>query len=109
MAKKRVYELAKDRGLSSKDLLAKLQKAGIDVKAASSSVDEADVAKLFSGNSSDGAQPAAAPKKQAGGKPAAPSKPADTPKPAAQAKPAGGAKPDDVVEADYEIVDESKK
>ena len=93
MAKKRVYELAKERGLSSKDLLARLQKAGVDVKAAASSVDEADVAKLFSGNSSDGAEPADAPKKQARAKPAAPSKPADAAKQAGAAKPAGGAKP----------------
>ena len=40
MAKKRVYEIAKERGLSSKDLLEKLQAAGVEVKAAASSVDE---------------------------------------------------------------------
>jgi translation initiation factor IF-2 len=64
MAKKRVYELAKERGLSSKELLGKLQAAGVDVKAAASSVDEAEVAKLLSGGSKDGAAPkqAAAPK-----------------------------------------------
>jgi translation initiation factor IF-2 len=38
---KRVHEIAKDRGLPAKEVLAKLKAAGIEVKAASSSVDEA--------------------------------------------------------------------
>ncbi|HEY1539624.1 MAG TPA: translation initiation factor IF-2 [Solirubrobacteraceae bacterium] len=38
---KRVTEIAKDRGLSTKEVLEKLKAAGINVKAASSSVDEA--------------------------------------------------------------------
>jgi translation initiation factor IF-2 len=64
MAKKRVHEIAKERGISSKEVLAILQKAGFDVKAAASSVDEGDIAKAFSGgaegsNGADGA-PAAA-------------------------------------------------
>jgi translation initiation factor IF-2 len=54
MAKKRVYEIAKEKGISSKELLAALQQAGIDVKAAASTVDESDVAKVLS---SDGAKP----------------------------------------------------
>src|SRR5437763_12853505 len=54
MAKKRVHEIAKERGISSKEVLATLQKAGFDVKAAASSVDEADIAKAFNGG--DGAQ-----------------------------------------------------
>ena len=41
--KKRVHEIAKERGLTSKDVLAALQKAGVEAKAAASSVDE-DVA-----------------------------------------------------------------
>jgi translation initiation factor IF-2 len=48
MAKKRVHEIAKERGISSKEVLAVLQKAGLDVKAAASSVDESDVARAFS-------------------------------------------------------------
>jgi translation initiation factor IF-2 len=48
MAKKRVHEIAKERGMSSKDVIAVLQKAGLDVKAAASSVDEADIARAFS-------------------------------------------------------------
>jgi translation initiation factor IF-2 len=37
---KRVHEIAKERGLPAKEVLDKLKAAGIDVKAASSSVDE---------------------------------------------------------------------
>jgi translation initiation factor IF-2 len=40
MSKKRVHEIAKEHGLSSKELLEKLQAAGVEVKAASSSVEE---------------------------------------------------------------------
>ena len=42
MAKKRIHEIAKEQGIPSKDLLDKLQAAGLDVKAAASSVEEAD-------------------------------------------------------------------
>jgi translation initiation factor IF-2 len=41
---KRVHEIAKERGLTTKDVLATLQAAGVPVKAPSSSVDE-DLAK----------------------------------------------------------------
>ena len=34
MSKKRVHEIAKEQGLSSKELLEKLQAAGIEAKAA---------------------------------------------------------------------------
>ena len=34
MSKKRVHEIAKEQGLTSKELLAKLQAAGIEAKAA---------------------------------------------------------------------------
>jgi translation initiation factor IF-2 len=47
MAKKRVHEIAKEKGISSKEVLAILQKAGLDVKAAASSVDEADIERAF--------------------------------------------------------------
>src|SRR6185312_11410709 len=43
MSNKRVHEIAKERGLPTKDVLARLKAAGVDVKASSSSVDE-DVA-----------------------------------------------------------------
>src|SRR3954470_6580309 len=55
MAKKRVHEIAKERGLSSKEVIAVLQKAGLDVKASASSVDEHDIAMAFNGGQ---AQPA---------------------------------------------------
>ncbi|HEV7459619.1 MAG TPA: translation initiation factor IF-2 [Solirubrobacteraceae bacterium] len=42
MAKKRVHEIAKEQGLTSKEVLAKLNAAGIEAKAAASSVEEAD-------------------------------------------------------------------
>src|SRR5829696_3146749 len=53
MPKKRVHELAKERNMSGKDMLEKLQKAGVDVKAVASAVDEV-VAK----NALDGPPPA---------------------------------------------------
>jgi translation initiation factor IF-2 len=49
MAKKRVHEIAKERGIPSKEVLAKLQAAGFNVKAAASSVDEHDIAVAFDG------------------------------------------------------------
>nr|MDQ2897489.1 translation initiation factor IF-2 N-terminal domain-containing protein [Actinomycetota bacterium] len=38
---KRVHEIAKQQGVPAKDVLARLQAAGVDVTASSSSVDEA--------------------------------------------------------------------
>jgi len=49
MAKKRVHQIAKERGMPSKEVLGVLQAAGLDVKAAASSVDEADIAMAFDG------------------------------------------------------------
>jgi translation initiation factor IF-2 len=66
MSKKRVHEIAKDRGMTSKELLAKLNAAGIAAKAASSSVEEADALRALDGN---GASP----------QPAGPARPAPTP------------------------------
>ena len=42
MAKKRVHEIAKAKGLTSKEVLAALKAAGIEAKAAQSSVEESD-------------------------------------------------------------------
>jgi translation initiation factor IF-2 len=42
VARKRVHEIAKAQGLTSKDLLAALKDAGIEVKAAQSNVEESD-------------------------------------------------------------------
>jgi translation initiation factor IF-2 len=49
MAKKRVHEIAKEKGIPSKEVIAKLQAAGLNVKAAASSVDEGDIELAFSG------------------------------------------------------------
>ena len=40
MAKQRVYELARDLGLESKEVLARAQELGVEVKTASSGLDE---------------------------------------------------------------------
>jgi translation initiation factor IF-2 len=76
LAKKRVHEIAKAQGLSSKDLLAALKAAGIEAKAAASSVEEAEALQALKAgraSSSDGATAAekAAPKKEASAKAAA--------------------------------------
>ena len=47
MAKKRVHEIAKAQGLTSKEVLAALNSAGIEAKAAASSVEEADALKAI--------------------------------------------------------------
>jgi translation initiation factor IF-2 len=78
MSKRRVHEIAKEHGLSSRELLAKLNAAGVEAKAAASSVEEAAALKAIG----------------VGGKPASPNgAPAAEPKraPLAQAPPAGGA------------------
>jgi translation initiation factor IF-2 len=50
MSKKRVYEIAKEQGLSSKELLERLTAAGVEAKAASSSVDETAALKALASN-----------------------------------------------------------
>jgi len=57
---KRVHQIAKERGLASKEVLERLQAAGLKVKAASSSVDE-DVARSVLDNGAGNAQAPAAP------------------------------------------------
>ena len=47
MSKKRVHEIAKEHGLSSKELLEKLNAAGVEAKAAASSVEEAAALKAL--------------------------------------------------------------
>ncbi|MBA3301864.1 MAG: translation initiation factor IF-2 [Thermoleophilaceae bacterium] len=75
MAKKRVHEIAKEKGIPSKEVIAKLQAAGLDVKAAASSVDEADIEMAFNGKpkkatkTSKPQQSAPAGADQQGGKP----------------------------------------
>ncbi len=50
MSKKRVHEIAKEHGLSSKELLERLQAAGVAAKAAASSVEEADALRVLGDN-----------------------------------------------------------
>ena len=78
MSKKRVYEIAKEHGLSSKELLERLSAAGVDAKAAASSIEESDALKALGIGgppkpaSSNGAPAPAAAKASPAKKPAAP-------------------------------------
>jgi translation initiation factor IF-2 len=94
VAKKRVHEIAKAQGLSSKELLAALKKAGIEAKAAASSVEEADALKALSGNGATAtkAAPKAEAAKPAPAQPKAEAKPA-APKQDGQPAPKSAAKP----------------
>jgi translation initiation factor IF-2 len=47
MPKKRVHEIAKEQGLTSKEVLQALKDAGVYVKAASSTVEERDIRRAF--------------------------------------------------------------
>jgi translation initiation factor IF-2 len=51
---KRVHEIAKERGLAPKEVLARLKAAGVEVKAASSSVDEQVAQRVLNGGSIGG-------------------------------------------------------
>jgi translation initiation factor IF-2 len=65
VAKKRVHEIAKAQGVSSKELLAALKAAGIEAKAAASSVEEADALKaIAAAKGNGGAEVTQAPPKQ---------------------------------------------
>ena len=61
MPKKRVHEIAKQQGLSSKEVLAALNAAGIEAKVAASSVEESDALKALKTAGADGAQAASKP------------------------------------------------
>lgn len=65
MSKKRLYEIAKELGKESKEVVARAKELGLDVKSHSSSVEEAVAAKIAASF-----KPAVAPKAEA--KPAAP-------------------------------------
>jgi translation initiation factor IF-2 len=98
--KKRVHEIAKQQGLTSKEVLAALRAAGIEAKVAASSVEEDDALKALATAGADGAKAAEkakpagkaaakpAPKKSADGKGAA----KEDGKPAAK-QPSKGARP----------------
>jgi translation initiation factor IF-2 len=82
MAKKRVHEIAKDQGLSTKELLVRLQAAGIEAKAAASSVDEELALGALASN---GAKAAAKTAAAGARKPAAKPRQSEAPPPAAAA------------------------
>ncbi len=83
MAKKRVHEIAKAQGVSSKELLAALKAAGIEAKAAASSVEEADALRAIGASNGGGTATQAPPKPKE-----APAKAAPQPAAPAQAAPA---------------------
>ena len=84
MSKKRLYEIAKELGKPSKDVVEKAKSLGLDVKSHASSVEEADAKQI---SSSFSATKASAPKaSQSESKPAP--KPTSTPKSEVEAKPA---------------------
>jgi translation initiation factor IF-2 len=98
MAKQRVHEIAKTLGLESKQVLAALKDAGVEVKTASSSVDQqaalkalADAGTLPTKKASADAKPAPKRASAAGGKPAAApaAKAATAEKPQRSQRPAG--------------------
>ena len=63
MAKKRVHEIAKAQGLTSKQVLAALNAAGVEAKAAASSVEESVALEaLAAADGQSAASPAAEPK-----------------------------------------------
>src|SRR5213595_963114 len=88
MPKKRVHEIAKEQGLTSKEVLQAFKDAGVYVKAASSTVEERDVRRAFPNGAPP--KPAAPPKEE---KKAAKKteEPAPEPAPAAAAEPAPAA------------------
>jgi translation initiation factor IF-2 len=90
MSKKRVHEIAKEHGLSSKELLDKLKAAGIDAKAAASSVEEDAALRVLGAVSAAGAQPAST---SSNGVPAVPAAAATKAAPVPPATPAASALP----------------
>ena len=82
MSKKRLYEIAKELGKESKEVVARAKELGLDVKSHSSSVEEAAASKIVASF-----KPAPAPKVES--KPVAP-KPVDAKE---EAKPAGAVAP----------------
>jgi translation initiation factor IF-2 len=76
MSKKRVHEIAKEHGVSSKELLEKLKAAGVEAKAAASSVEETAALKALgvgappSSNGAPAAASSKAPTTQASAPPA---------------------------------------
>ncbi len=79
MSKKRVHEIAKEQGLSSKELLERLKAAGIEAKAAASSVEESAALKALGIPAASNGAPAQTPAEQAPAAPRAPAAKAEAP------------------------------
>jgi translation initiation factor IF-2 len=62
MSKKRIYEIAKEQGVPSKELLERLNAAGVEAKAAASSVEESAALKVLDSGSVAAAKGAASAK-----------------------------------------------
>jgi translation initiation factor IF-2 len=87
MAKKRVHEIAKAQGLTSKEVLAALEAAGVEAKAAQSSVEESDALAALKASGDGGSAGGAATKTKTASK-------ATATKEAPKAAPAKKAAPD---------------
>ncbi len=96
MAKTRVYELARELGVESKDLLSRAEELAIEVKTASSGLDEdAEALLRLSYDEADGGEEAPVAPEPAATAPPAPEPPAPAPAPAptAETAPAPAAEP----------------
>ncbi len=93
MARKRVHEIAKAQGLTSKEVLAALQAAGIEATAAASSVEEDDAMKALSSKAKGDGKPGPKPAAKADGKPAEKPKASAAKRPARRGDAASPAKP----------------
>ena len=89
MARKRVHEIAKAQGVASKELIAALQAAGVEIKAAAASVEETVALDALKSAAGNGATPPPIPPRR----PAAASAASTPAKPAP--KPDGGSTPAD--------------
>src|SRR5688500_7613023 len=85
MAKRRVHEIAKDYGITSKEVLQAFKDAGVYVKAASSTVEDRDIRRAFP-DPPPKPEPAAAKEPKKAAAPAAKEPPEETEAPAPQAE-----------------------
>jgi translation initiation factor IF-2 len=93
VAKKRVHEIAKAQGTTSKELLAALKAAGVEAKAAQSNVEESEaLAALKAADGGGGTATKEKPKAKAKPAPKAAAKPKPDGQPTAEAKPMPAAK-----------------
>jgi len=85
VAKRRVYDIAKDRGMTNQEVLDLLRATGLDIKSVSSTVEDADIARAFA--------PTINPGRKARAAAAAAQPPVATPQPVVEEKPALEEKP----------------